>query len=70
MLLALHTDTDMTQPQIADCLNLKREVCRRYEKGIYELTVWALVRLSELYGMSSDYIMGIDTERRLPEKRA
>lgn len=69
-LLALRTDADMTQQQIADYLNMKREVYRRYEKGVYELPVWALIKLSELYGMSSDYILGIDTGRRFPEKRA
>ena len=66
----LRRDSDMTQQQIADYLNLKREVYRRYEKGVYELPVWALVKLSELYGVSSDYILGIDTERKLPNKRA
>lgn len=66
----LRLDSDMTQQQIADYLNMKREVYRRYEKGIYELPVWALIKLSELYGVSSDYILGIDTGRKLPEKHA
>ena len=66
----LHLDSDMTQQQIADYLNMKREVYRRYEKGVYEIPVWALVKLSELYDVSSDYILGIDTNRKLPEKHA
>lgn len=66
----LRCDSDMTQQQVADYLNMKREVYRRYEKGVYELPVWALVKLSELYGVSSDYILGIDTGRKLPEKHA
>lgn len=68
-LLALRTDADMTQQQVSDYLNMKREVYRRYEKGVYELPVWALVKLSELYGVSSDYILGLDAGRKLPEKR-
>lgn len=66
----LRLDSDMTQQQIADYLNMKREVYRRYEKGVYEIPVWALVKLSELYDVSSDYILGIDTNRKLPEKHA
>lgn len=68
-LLALRTDADMTQQQVSDYLNMKREVYRRYEKGVYELPVWALVKLSELYGVSSDYILGLDAGCKLPEKR-
>lgn len=66
----LRLDSDMTQQQIADYLNMKREVYRRYEKGVYEIPVWALIKLSELYGVSADYILGIDTDRKLPEKHA
>lgn len=66
----LRLDSDMTQQQIADYLNMKREVYRRYEKGVYEIPVWALVKLSELYDVSSDYILGIDANRKLPEKHA
>lgn len=43
----LRIDADKTQQEIADVLNCKREVYRRYEKGIYEIPVWALIRLAE-----------------------
>ena len=65
----LRHDSDMTQQQVADYLHLKREVYRRYEKGIHELPVWALIKLTELYGVSSDYILDLDDQRMLPEKR-
>ncbi len=55
----LRTDSDKTQIQIAQYLNLNREVYRRYEKGEREIPVWALVKLSELYGCSTDYILGL-----------
>ena len=55
----LRIDKDKTQEEIAIILNCKREVYRRYEKGIYEIPVWALIKLSEFYGVSTDYILGL-----------
>ena len=54
----LRTDADKTQQELADMLNVKREVYRRYEKGIREIPVWALLRLADFYGRSVDYILG------------
>ena len=59
----LRVDADKTQQQIADLLNCKREVYRRYEKGIHEIPVWALIRLAEYYGTTTDYILGLSDER-------
>ncbi len=55
----LRIDADKTQKEIAQILNCEREVYRRYEKGIYEIPVWALIKLSEFYGVSTDYILGL-----------
>ena len=44
----LRIDADKTQEEIAAVLHCKREVYRRYEKGIHELPVWALVELAVL----------------------
>lgn len=54
----LRSDADKTQQEIADLLNCKREVYRRYEKGIFELPVWALITLADYYNVSTDYILG------------
>ena len=61
----LRIDADLTQAQVAKVLNCQREVYRRYEKGISELPVWALMKLADLYGTSADYILG-RTNRRTP----
>ncbi|MCL2352380.1 MAG: helix-turn-helix domain-containing protein [Firmicutes bacterium] len=61
----LRVDNDKTQQEIADLLTCKREVYRRYEKGIHEIPVWALIRLAKLYGTSVDYILG-NTDVREP----
>ena len=42
----LRVDADLTQEQVAQVLHCKREVYRRYEKGIHELPVWALIELA------------------------
>lgn len=55
----LRVDHDKTQEQIAQILQCKREVYRRYEKGIHELPVWALIKLAQYYGTSTDYILGL-----------
>ena len=54
----LRTDSDKTQIQIAQYLNLNREVYRRYEKGEREIPVWAVLKLADLYQTSTDYILG------------
>ena len=56
---SLRVDHDKTQQEIADLLHLKREVYRRYEKGIREIPVWAVIQLAEYYHTSTDYILGL-----------
>ena len=62
----LRVDADKTQKEIAEILNCQREVYRRYEKGINELPVWALVELARYYHVSTDYILGL-TDKRNPK---
>ena len=59
----LRVDADLTQEQVAQVLHCKREVYRRYEKGINELPVWALIELAKFYGTSTDYILGLSDIR-------
>ncbi|MCL1806458.1 MAG: helix-turn-helix domain-containing protein [Oscillospiraceae bacterium] len=54
----LRVDKDMTQQKVADLLNCKREVYRRYERGIREIPIWALIKLADFYHVSIDYILG------------
>ncbi len=61
----LRIDKDKTQAEIAEVLTCKREVYRRYEKGIREIPVWALIQLAKYYNTSTDYILGL-TNRREP----
>lgn len=65
----LRIDSDMTQKEIASLLDCKREVYRRYEKGIYDIPLWALIKLAEYYETSTDYILGL-TDVRDPYPKA
>ncbi|MBS6366021.1 MAG: helix-turn-helix transcriptional regulator [Clostridiales bacterium] len=62
----LRIDADKTQAEIADLLHCKREVYRRYEKGIHEIPVWALLELADYYHTSTDYILGRTNKRQFP----
>jgi transcriptional regulator with XRE-family HTH domain len=55
----LRTDRDDTQKEIAAILNVHPEVYRRYEKGIREIPVWAVIKLAQYYQTSADYILGL-----------
>ena len=59
----LRIDADKTQEEIAKVLNCQREVYRRYEKGIHEIPVWAVIKLAEYYQVSTDYILGLTDEK-------
>ena len=59
----LRTDSDLTQKQVADELNMQLTVYRRYEKGERDIPVWAVIKLARLYHTSVDYILGL-TDRR------
>lgn len=62
----IRIDKDYTQKEIASILNVHPEVYRRYEKGIREIPVWALIKLAELYGTSTDYILGLTDDPAKP----
>lgn len=57
----------MRQRDVAEYLHMQLEVYRRYEKGLRDIPVWALIRLADLYHTSTDYILG-RTDRMDPIK--
>lgn len=48
----------MTQSDIAEFLSITQTVYSRYERGVATLPVDFLIRLSDLYNVSTDYILG------------
>ena len=62
-LYELREDNDYTKKTIAEYLHMNLEVYRRYEAGIREIPVWAVIRLAELYHVSTDYLLGLTDEK-------
>ena len=60
----LRIDHDLTQQDIADILFCKREVYRRYEKGIRELPLSYAIKLAEYYNVSLDYLVGLTATKQ------
>lgn len=59
----LREDFDMTQQEVADVLGTSQTMYARYERGANELPIRHLLRLCELYNVSSDYILGIEAKK-------
>ena len=62
-LYELREDNDYTKKTIAEYLHMNREVYRRYEAGIREIPVWAVIKLAEYYKTTTDYILGLSDQR-------
>ena len=59
----LREDSDKTQIEIADYLNMQRSVYRRYETGEREIPVWAVIKLARLYHVTTDYLLGLSDKK-------
>ena len=59
----LREDHDKTQKQIAEVLGTSQTMYARYERGANELPIHHLITLSKFYGVSTDYLLGLDKER-------
>ena len=55
----LREDHDFTQQYVARYLNTSQTMYARYERGASALPIHHLIYLTELYNVSSDYILGI-----------
>ena len=54
----LRTENRLTQQNIADFLGTTQQMYSRYETGSIEMPSRHLVRLADLYHISSDYLLG------------
>ena len=59
ILRGLREDRDLTQQNIADLLKIGRTMYRRYELGEIDIPIRHLKTLCILYGVSSDYVLGL-----------
>lgn len=54
----LREDHDMKQLEVANYLGIAQTVYSRYERGFQTIPVEHLLRLAELYDVTTDYILG------------
>lgn len=55
----LREDKDLKQSEIADILETSRSYYGQYERGLRPLPIEHLKTLCEFYGVSADYILGL-----------
>ena len=58
----LREDNDKTQLEVASYLGTSQTMYARYERGANELPIRHLIKLCQLYKVSSDYILGLTDE--------
>lgn len=56
----LRTQRNLTQKDVADVLQISRPAYTNYETGKRNLDNEALLKLSEFYNVSTDYLLGND----------
>ena len=61
----IREDRDLTQKQIADYLKITQQQYSLYEGGKRTLPVDLLIELSKLYGLSTDYILGLSNDYKI-----
>lgn len=62
----LREDNDLTQKDVAQYLHIKQNTYSQYETGHRQLSIDMLIKLSEYYNVSTDYILGLSD---FPEKK-
>ena len=58
-ILDLREDRDLKQRQLADLLNCSQQVYSNYELGQRDIPTDVLIKLSNFYNVSTDYILGL-----------
>ena len=59
----LREDNDKTQQQIADILGTSQTMYARYERGANELPIHHLITLCKYYGVSADFMLGLNDKK-------
>lgn len=59
----LREDSDATQAQMAKILNCSQQVYSNYELGQRDIPTDILIKLSEHYNVSTDYLLGLTDKK-------
>lgn len=63
----LREDHDLTQRDLAAELNMPQPQYWRYEQGYRDIPTDVLIKLADFYGVSTDYILGRDENKKKKE---
>ena len=61
----IREDHDIKQKDIANYLNVSQNTYSQYETGVISLTAEILIKLSDFYGVSIDYLLDRTNNPRL-----
>lgn len=61
----LREDNDYKQSDIAKILSMTQQQYSKIEKGITEITADRLIKLSLLYNVSIDYLVGLTNNKEI-----
>lgn len=56
-LRSIREDRDLKQKDLAEILNVSQNTYSQYETGVIALTAEVLIKLSDFYGVSIDYLL-------------
>lgn len=56
----MREDKDMSQGDVGALLNTTQQQYYKYEKGIQEIPLHHLITLAKFYGVTLDYLAGMD----------
>lgn len=59
----LREDADMTQKELAEKLGMSQTGYSKYETGENDIPTAILIKLGEIYGVSIDYMLGVDNDK-------
>lgn len=61
----LRIDNDYLQKDIAKILGISQQYYSQYELGKYTMPIELLIKLSKLYNVSLDYLVGLSNEKKI-----
>lgn len=56
----LREDNDLKQKMVASYLGVSQQAYSNYENGHRDIPLWVILKLSEYYKVSADYLLGIN----------
>ncbi len=61
----LREDRNFRQEQVAIALRVNRKAISHYENNMREPSFETLIRMAELYHVSTDYLLGVDSKHMI-----